>query len=340
MHIQEHVDLLPFNTFHIKASARRYTTISNTEELQTLVRHNVFRSERVLVLGGGSNILFTGNFDGLVVKIDIRGVDIVQQTNNTITLKVGAGEQWHAFVMHCVQNGWGGVENLSLIPGTMGAAPMQNIGAYGVEIEEVINSVDAVDRATGMLVTFQHSDCKFGYRESIFKQEAKDKYIISSVTLTLTLRDHQYRTGYGAIQEKLREHGAVTPSIKAISDAVIAIRQSKLPDPNVVGNAGSFFKNPTISHQKHSFLKAMHPAIPSFPVDNTHVKIPAAWLIEQCGWKGKRFDHIGVHTQQPLVLVNYGDGDGKKIWSLAMDIRASVKEKFDIELQPEVNVIT
>ncbi|HZI23834.1 MAG TPA: UDP-N-acetylmuramate dehydrogenase [Chryseolinea sp.] len=254
-------------------------------------------------------------------------------------MKVGAGENWHQFVLYCVERNWGGVENLSLIPGTVGAAPIQNIGAYGVEIKNIITSVEAMEIDSGEIKTFSNSECNFGYRDSIFKQNEKNKYLISSITLILTRRNHHFNTSYGAIEETLKQQGISHPTVKSISDAVIQIRRSKLPDPQVVGNAGSFFKNPTIDNKLYEFIKKDYPSFPSYPSANGLVKIPAGWLIEQCGWKGKTFDQIGVHKNQALVLVNYGGGEGKRIWQLALDIKASVQQKFNITLQPEVNVI-
>jgi UDP-N-acetylmuramate dehydrogenase len=291
------------------------------------------------VLGGGSNLLLTKDFNGLVIKIEIKGIEVHDETDEEVTLEVGAGEVWHDFVMFCVQKNWGGVENLSLIPGTVGAAPMQNIGAYGVEIEKILKKISAIEIATGNEKTFHKSECEFGYRESIFKHKVKDQYIISSITLTLHKKNYQLNTSYGALRDTLKEMNVQTPTIRAVSDAVMQIRRSKLPDPAVIGNAGSFFKNPTIRADFHDFLKKKYPAIPGFANENGEVKIPAAWLIEQCGWKGKTIGNIGVHQHQPLVLVNYGGGDGRKIFELAMMIQTSVKEKFNIELQPEVNVI-
>lgn len=339
MTVLENVDLQSFNTFGIKASASRFVTIKTVEEAKALFQSPLFRNSKRLILGGGSNVLFTKDFDGLVVKVELRGIDVMSENEDTVTLKVGAGENWHQFVLHCVERNWGGVENLSLIPGTVGAAPIQNIGAYGVEIKNVITSVEAIEIETGKTSMFSNAECDFGYRDSIFKQSEKDTYLISSITLILTKRNHRFNTSYGAIEETLKQQGVSHPSVKGISDAVIQIRRSKLPDPQVVGNAGSFFKNPTIDSKLYESIKKDHPSFPSYPSANGFVKIPAAWLIEQCGWKGKTFDQIGVHKNQALVLVNYGGGEGKKIWQLALDIKASVNEKFNITLQPEVNVI-
>jgi UDP-N-acetylmuramate dehydrogenase len=339
MNVQENIELLPYNTFGIKARAKYFTAIRSIADAQALIASDLFRKEKHIFLGGGSNILLTKDYDGLVVKVELQGKEIVQEDDDTVTLKVGAGENWHAFVMHCVAQDWGGVENLSLIPGTVGAAPMQNIGAYGVEIKKNILTVEGVEIGSGMVTSMSNEACRFGYRESVFKHEAKDKFLISSITLTLTKKNHAFNISYGAIDETLKQMGREKLSVKNISDAVIHIRQSKLPDPARVGNAGSFFKNPSIHVDLHDFLKKRYPALPSFPSTDSLVKIPAAWLIEQCGWKGKTFGAIGVHPLQPLVLVNYGGGEGEKIWQLAMDIQGSVKEKFDIILQPEVNVL-
>jgi UDP-N-acetylmuramate dehydrogenase len=339
MMLQQNVDLFPYNTFGLHAHAKLFTTIPSVEESSALFASDTFRKQNHLILGGGSNILLTKNFDGLVAKVEIEGKDIVDEDDSSVTLRVGAGENWHQFVMYCVDRNYGGIENLSLIPGTVGAAPMQNIGAYGIEIKKNILSVEAVEIATGDVRYFDNDACQFGYRESIFKQELKDQFLISSITLRLTKKDHQFNISYGAIDETLKKLGSQTLSIKAISDAVIYIRSSKLPDPSRIGNAGSFFKNPSIQADLMDFIKKDFPTIPSYPSTDGLVKIPAAWLIEQCGWKGKTFGNIGVHQHQALVLVNYGGGEGEKIWELAMKIKMSVKEKFNITLQPEVNVI-
>ena len=337
--VKENVDLLPFNTFGIHSRAKYLVTVRSVEEAREVFRNDWFKSNPTLVLGGGSNILLTKDFEGLVIKNEIGGIAAVEEDSSMIRLKVGSGENWHRLVMHCVDHDLGGIENLSLIPGTVGAAPMQNIGAYGVEIRDVIHNVEAIEMKTGMLRNFKPEECAFGYRESIFKQHLKDRYFISSITLSLTKNDHRFNVSYGAIKEVLKEKNVKDLTIRAISDAVIDIRRKKLPDPLFIGNAGSFFKNPSLPPEYFEALRINYPDIPSFPGENNLVKIPAAWLIEQCGWKGKTLDNIGVHKHQALVLVNYGDGEGKKIWQLGMDIQSSVKEKFDVLLQPEVNVI-
>jgi UDP-N-acetylmuramate dehydrogenase len=337
--IQESPSLLAFNTFKFDARARYFSIITSLQDLAELRESHVFKNNPRLFLGGGSNILFTQDFSGLVIRNELKGINVVREDGDTVTLKVGSGENWHGLVMFSVDKNYGGIENLSLIPGTVGAAPMQNIGAYGVEVRNVIEEVEAMELSTGQTRIFSNEDCRFGYRESFFKHEGKGKYFISSVTLTLTKRNHRFNTSYGAIKETLAQMGVSDLSVKAISDAVIAIRRSKLPDPAVVGNAGSFFKNPSIENSQYQELKKEFATIPGYTEENNKTKVPAGWLIEQCGWKGKRFDNIGVHPLQALVLVHYGGDEGKKLWQLAMDIQSSVKEKFNITLQPEVNII-
>ncbi len=339
MSIHHQVDLLPFNTFGISHKAKFFTEIHSVEEAQALFTSDLFKSNPYLFLGGGSNVLFTKDFDGLIIKVAIIGKEIIREDENTITLKVGSGECWHDVVRHCVDKNWGGIENLSLIPGTVGAAPIQNIGAYGVEIEKNIFEVETIEISTGKLKIFTHDECHFGYRESVFKTKLKDQFLISSITLTLAKKNHLLHVSYGAIADTLQQNGIKNISIRDVSDAVIQIRSSKLPDQKKIGNAGSFFKNPSIQNDLHDFLKIQYPSMPSFPSQNGLVKIPAAWLIEQCGWKGKKINNIGVHQHQALVLVNYGGGSGEEIWNLAMKIQASVNEKFGIILQPEVNVL-
>ena len=338
--IQENVDLALLNTFGIQATARYFTSIQHSDQLKALLELNILTSHPKLVLGGGSNVLFTKNiFEGIVIKNEIKGIEKVRQDEDHVWLKVGAGEAWHDFVLHCVEQNFGGVENLSLIPGSVGAAPMQNIGAYGVEVKDVIESVGIFDFTTDTFSEIKKDDCHFGYRESMFKHEGRNRYFITYVTFKLSSRNHKYNTEYGAIKDILTKMNINELSLKAVSDAVIAIRQSKLPDPTRIGNAGSFFKNPTIPLLQYQKLKEVREAIPMYPADTTHVKVPAGWLIEQCGWKGKRLHNIGVHAHQALVLVNYGGGDGHEIFELATSIQQSVQEKFGIHLQMEVNII-
>lgn len=337
--IEENISLRPYNTFGIEANARHFCRISSVDQLIELINTPVYKNEPHLVLGGGSNVLFTKDYAGLVIKADLKGINIEEETDDSVLLNVKSGEVWHELVMYCVQRKWGGIENLSLIPGTVGAAPIQNIGAYGVEIKEVIQKVDGIDLMTGEHKSFNNDECHFGYRESIFKYQLKENIFISSVTLSLTKKNHRFNTSYGAIKVTLKAMNITQPTLKSISDAVIQIRRSKLPDPRVIGNAGSFFKNPTISLIHFENLKKRYPQIPGYHSVNQDVKVPAGWLIEQCNWKGKRINNIGVHTQQALVLVNYGDGKGEEILQLAMQIVSSVKEKFNITLTPEVNLI-
>ena len=338
MKIQENISLKPFNTFGINVKARWFCSFESENDIIDLLSNDRYQNEKKLILGGGSNLLFTSDFDGLVMKNDIKGIEKLKENENHVWLRVGAGENWHEFVLHCIQNHWGGIENLSLIPGTVGAAPMQNIGAYGVEIKEVFESLEAIhleDRATK---TFSNGDCQFGYRESYFKKDGKGQFIITRVTLKLS-KNPIFNTSYGAIAQTLEESGVRELSIKAISDAVIHIRQSKLPDPKNIGNAGSFFKNPTIDLTDFERLKAQFPDMPGYKQPGSTIKVPAGWLIEQCGWKGKTRGQIGVHKNQALVLVNYGDGKGDDIKNLAMEIEKSVLQKFGIEIAPEVNVV-
>ncbi len=336
--IRENISLQPYNTFGLEANADFFTEVQSVEELKEILSDPAYAAVPKLFLGGGSNILLTGDFRGLVVKINLKGISVVSEDEDQVIIKSGAGEVWHDLVMYCVDNQLGGIENLSLIPGTVGAAPMQNIGAYGVEIKDVFVSLEALNLQTFETETFDLDQCKFGYRESVFKHEAKGKYVILNVTFRLS-KHPVFHTTYGAIKETLEQMGVTEMSIKAVSDAVIHIRQSKLPDPKKIGNSGSFFKNPEISKNHFEKLKSLYPAIPSYPIDEQTVKVPAGWLIEQAGWKGKRFGQIGVHEKQALVLVNYGGGDGNDIKKLAYDIQHSVEEKYDIYLHPEVNFI-
>jgi UDP-N-acetylmuramate dehydrogenase len=337
--IEENKDLRALNTFGFKVKAKFFTTIHSKEELHELIHSDLYQREERLILGGGSNILFKRDYDGLVIKVDLKGITVVSQTEDSLLLQVASGEVWHELVLHCVNNNWGGIENLSLIPGLVGAAPIQNIGAYGAEIKNMITQVEAIDLKTGLTKLFTNEECCFGYRESVFKNALREKYFISSITLTLTKKNHHLNTSYGAIHDTLSSMNIEQPTIKSISDAVIAIRQSKLPDPRVIGNAGSFFKNPSITVNHYQSLQKTNTTIPSYPSANQEVKVPAGWLIEQCGWKGKKINHVGVHPKQALVLVNYGDGKGEDVFDLAVKIASSVKEKFNIELTPEVNII-
>jgi len=335
MQIQHEVSLKAHNTFGIDVKAQKFIEVTQLTELQELLIHT---TEPILILGGGSNVLFTQDYEGLVIKIKLKGIDILKEEGDLVWLKVAAGEVWHELVLYCVENGYGGIENLSLIPGTVGAAPMQNIGAYGVEIREVLESVEAVQRSTGEIQVFNNESCNFGYRESVFKNIHKDAYVITAVTLKLS-KNPSFNTSYGAIQDTLKANEVDTLSLKAISDAVCQIRNSKLPNLAEIGNAGSFFKNPVIPQVQFEALKERFPNIVGYPLPEAQVKVPAGWLIEQSGWKGKRFGNIGVHARQALVLVNYGGGNGAEIRKLSQDIQASVLEKFGIEIKPEINIV-
>lgn len=337
MNIQENISLKPFNTFGIDKKARFFIQATSEKDILQALEKSKDLNLPLFILGGGSNILLTKDLNAIVLKIEINGIQLVNETDEEVFVEVGAGENWHEFVLYCIKNDWAGVENLSLIPGTVGASPMQNIGAYGIEIKEVFSSLQAINRITGKQETFHWEDCRFGYRESVFKNELKDQYIITKVEFKLKKKP-TFHTEYGAIAQTLEEMNITDLSIKSISDAVIKIRQSKLPDPKVIGNAGSFFKNPTVSFDIFQKIKSNHPSVPGFPNDEG-VKIPAAWLIEHSGWKGKTFGNVGVHKLQPLVLVNYGGGDGKEIAELSKQIQASIEEKFGILLHAEVNFL-
>lgn len=339
MIVEEHAPLRDLNTFGIPAFTRYLVTIRTMDDLEELIHHPILHNHRYLILGGGSNILFTKDFDGLVIKSDLKGIEVQEQSDDRVTVRAYSGENWHRLVLHCIDHSWGGIENLSLIPGTVGAAPIQNIGAYGVEVRQVIHSVEGIDLSTGSHRLLTLEECQFGYRDSVFKHALSKIFFISSITLRLTRKNHRLDTTYGAIREVLERKKISSPTLRDISDAVIEIRQSKLPDPAVIGNAGSFFKNPTVAGEVADSIRKEYPKIPTYPADHQQIKIPAGWLIEQCGWKGKTFGQVGVHPHQALVLVNYGNGTGEEILSLSKQIQESVKEKFGIMLLSEVNII-
>jgi UDP-N-acetylmuramate dehydrogenase len=332
------ISLLPYNTFHIEAKAKYFTEVRSIEDITALQDERVFKENKKLILGGGSNMLLTKDYDGLVVKISMPGIELEREDLHHYYVKVNAGVVWHQFVLYCIDHGYAGIENLSLIPGLTGAAPMQNIGAYGVELKNVCIGVEAINIQTGEHVRFSASDCEFGYRESIFKHKYKDEFIITAVHFRLN-KVPRFNVSYGDIKATLDEMKVFDLSIKAVSDAVVKIRSSKLPDPAVLGNAGSFFKNPTISFEKCKELLDKNPLMPNYPQGTGDVKIPAGWLIEQCGWKGKRVGNTGSHAKQALVLVNYGGATGHEVYKLAMDIKQSVMDKFGVDINPEVNLI-
>ncbi len=334
--IQENFPLKTYNTFGLDIRAKMFFNIEHIDQIATVFKQNPDIPK--LIIGGGSNVLFCADFEGLVLKMSTKGIVKTKEDEDFVFLNVQAGEIWHEFVVYCIENNYAGVENLSLIPGTVGAAPMQNIGAYGVEIKEVIESVEVMDKENFEKKVFSNKDCHFAYRESIFKNTDKDRYIITAVNFRLRKKP-VFNMTYGAIQDTLKEMNIDEISIKAISEVVCHIRKSKLPDPAVIGNAGSFFKNPEVGKLQYEDLKLRFPDIPAYPVSETQVKIPAGWLIEQAGWKGKRIGEIGVHPKQALVLVNYGEGSGKEILALAQEIQRSVAEKFGIGISPEINII-
>ena len=334
--IRNNISLKNYNTFGIDAKARHFISVQTVNELLEVLKLKEYPKK--FILGGGSNMLLTDNVNALVIHINIKGIEIVSKNNNSVTVKVNAGENWHEFVLWSLNNDFGGIENLSLIPGNVGTAPIQNIGAYGVELKDVFVSCEAVEILTHKITSFSLKECEFGYRDSIFKRE-NGKYIITNVTFKLTANNHALNTTYGAIDSKLNSLNITNPTIKDVSNAVISIRKSKLPDPAKIGNSGSFFKNPVVNKAYFNKLKVNFPDLPHYVVNDDEIKIPAGWLIEQCGFKGKRFGDAGVHSQQALVLVNYGNATGKEIIELAKKIQASVKAKFGVEITPEVNIV-
>lgn len=339
MKIEENKELKALNTFGIEAKAKKYVRIDSFEDAQAFFKQKEYE-EPILILGGGSNILLTEDFNGTVINNHILGIDVIEESEESITLKVGAGENWHEFVLYCIEQGYAGVENLSLIPGKVGASPMQNIGAYGVEVKEVITEVECLRLADAEKVIFTNEECKFDYRSSIFKTTHKGQYFITSVSFKLN-KIPTFKVSYGAIQAQLLANGVDQEhlSIKAISDAVIQIRQSKLPDPKEIGNSGSFFKNPIVSKEKFLSLKKRFKDMPAYELPQGGYKLAAGWLIEKAGWKGYTEENYGVHKKQALVLVNYGGASGKEIYDLSERILQSIIQKFGVELEREVNVI-
>jgi UDP-N-acetylmuramate dehydrogenase len=334
--LSQNISLRLFNSFGIEAKARLFASFSGIDELSELLAPD---SELpTLILGGGSNILLTKDFDGLVLKNEIKGIYELHEDEEYVYVKSGAGENWHEFVQYCLEHNWAGVENLSLIPGNVGASPMQNIGAYGVELGDVFWNLEAFHLREKKVIVFTLNDCGFGYRESVFKNKYKGQFVILNVTFRLRKRP-VYHTSYGAIEQELEKMNVKELSIRAISDAVIAIRSSKLPDPKEVGNAGSFFKNPSIEKEKYEKLKMEFPGIVGYTNPDDTIKLAAGWLIEQCGWKGFREGDAGVHPKQALVLVNYGNATGATIYDLSEKILQSINQKFDVLLEREVNII-
>ncbi|NNC71019.1 MAG: UDP-N-acetylmuramate dehydrogenase, partial [Flavobacteriaceae bacterium] len=326
MQIQRNISLKPYNTFGIDVNAKEFIEVTSVEDLQELIANR----DDFFILSGGSNLLLTKDFETLVIHLNLKGKEIVKKEAESVQVKVQAGENWHEFVLWCLKHNFGGVENLSLIPGNVGTAPIQNIGAYGVELKDFMLELEALDIKSGKIVKFKNEDCQFDYRDSIFKRHAKGNYIIINVTFKLSRENHQLNTSYGAIQSELKNKKILAPTIKDVSHAVIAIRQSKLPDPKEIGNSGSFFKNPVISIHNFKQLQHSYPEVPHYRVSQSEIKVPAGWLVEQCGFKGKRWGDAGIHKKQALVLVNYGNATGKEIFDLSKKIQKTVKEKFDI----------
>lgn len=337
MTILHNFSLKPYNTFGIEAKAKQFVAAHSIVDLKTiLVEH---KEQEKFILGGGSNMLLTQDIDALVIHVDLKGKRIVKEEAGHVWVESMAGENWHEFVLWTLEQNFGGLENMSLIPGNVGTTPVQNIGAYGTEIKDTFISCEAIHIETQEMKTFDKAACRFGYRESIFKQEAKGQYIITSVVFKLTTSHHKINTSYGDIQKELEKNHITTPTLKDVSNAIIAIRQSKLPDPKELGNSGSFFKNPIIPKTVFDNIHALHPEMPHYVVSETEVKVPAGWLIEQAGFKGKRFGDAGIHKNQALVLVNYGHATGQEILAVSHDIQATVLKQFGIAIEAEVNVI-
>ena len=337
MEILSNISLKQYNTFGIDVKAKHFVSVKSVEELKSVLNLEAF--PEIFILGGGSNMLLTKDVDVLVIHLDLKNIEIISKNEDTVIVKVATGENWHDFVLWCLEHNFGGIENLSLIPGNVGATPIQNIGAYGVELKDVFVSCEALHINTQKVRIFTKEECKFEYRNSIFKQDLKGKYVILNITLELTNKNHKINTSYGAITEELKKMKVESPSIQDVSNAVITIRESKLPNPKVIGNSGSFFKNPIISKSHFNTLKINFPELPSYSVSEENIKIPAGWLIEHLGFKGKRFGNYGVHNKQALVLVNYDDAKGEDIFKLSQLIQSTVKRIFDINLELEVNII-
>lgn len=337
MNIQHNISLKKYNTFGIEAKAKEFVAVHSVSELKTILQEN--KSNTKFILGGGSNMLLTKDIDALVIHIDLKGKKILKANDDFVWVESMAGENWHEFVLWTIDQNIGGLENMSLIPGNVGTTPVQNIGAYGTEIKDTFVSCEAINIATQEMKTFSKEECHFGYRESIFKHAVKNQFIITSVVFKLTKRNHKINTSYGDITKELEKQNIISPTLKDVSNAVIAIRQSKLPDPKELGNSGSFFKNPIISKEYFDKIHVLHPEMPHYIVSETEVKVPAGWLIEKAGFKGKRFGDAGIHKNQALVLVNYGHATGEEILNVSKDIQATILKEFGIAIEAEVNVI-
>ncbi|WP_396182820.1 UDP-N-acetylmuramate dehydrogenase [Flavobacterium sp.] len=337
MQIHTNFSLKKYNTFGIEAKASQFVSVQSVDELITVLNENP--TTKKFILGGGSNMLLTQDIDALVIHLDLKGKKIIDENNDFVWVESQAGENWHEFVIWTIGQNFGGLENLSLIPGNVGTTPIQNIGAYGVEIKDTFVLCEAIHIETQELMIFTNEKCKFGYRESIFKNEVKDEFIITSLVFKLTKKNHKLNTSYGAIETELEKQHITNPTLKDVSNAVISIRQSKLPDPKELGNSGSFFKNPIVLKSDFELIQQKFPTMPFYEVSETEVKVPAGWLIEQAGFKGKRFGDAGIHKNQALVLVNYGNATGQEILAVAKDIQATIETAFSISIETEVNII-
>ena len=337
MTIQNNFSLKKYNTFGIEANAKQFVAVHSILDLNTILQKH--QADPKFILGGGSNMLLTQDIQALVIHIDLKGKKVLKDDDDYVWVESQAGENWHEFVLWTIDQNFGGLENMSLIPGNVGTTPVQNIGAYGTEIKDTFVSCDSMTIATQEMKTFDKEDCHFGYRESIFKHEAKDQFIITSVIFKLTKHNHKINTSYGDITKELEKQNVSTPTLKDVSNAVIAIRQSKLPDPKELGNSGSFFKNPIISKEQYEKVHALHPEMPHYVISETEVKVPAGWLIERAGFRGKRFGDAGIHKNQALVLVNYGNATGQEILAVSRDIQATILREFGIVIEAEVNVV-
>ena len=337
MNIESNFSLKNYNTFSIDATAEKFVAVHSILELETILKEQK-KSEK-FILGGGSNMLLTQNINALVIHIDLKGIKIVNQNDDFVEIECQSGENWHEFVLWTINNGFGGLENMSLIPGNVGTTPVQNIGAYGTEIKDTFVSCNAINIENQSIKSFSNAECNFGYRESVFKNELKNQYIITSVTFKLTTKNHKINISYGDIKTELEKNNITIPTLIDVSNAVIAIRQSKLPDPKILGNSGSFFKNPIITKKAFEIVKGKFPDIKHFEISDSEVKVPAGWLIEQVGFKGKRIGDAGVHKNQALVLVNYGNATGQEILDLSKNIQKTVFEKFGIAIETEVNIV-
>ncbi len=337
MTLHKNISLKPYNTFAINANASVFGVFSSIGDLESLLKERT-PDQALFILGGGSNILFINDFSGLILKNELRDIQLIREDDEYYYVQASAGENWHNFVLYCLNKNYYGLENLSLIPGCVGASPIQNIGAYGVEIKDVFEELEAYDLQQKQVRIFKHDECGFGYRDSVFKRQYKNRFVILGVTYRLS-KHPRLKTSYGVIEQELTKMGVTVITPRAISDAIIRIRSSKLPDPAITGNAGSFFKNPVITQSLYNQIKLTDPSVPGFPAEEGCIKVPAGWLIEQCGWKGYRKGDAGCYDKQALVLVNYGNATGKEIYVLSEEIIQSVLSRFNIQLEREVNIL-